>query len=166
MLHKQAPGHTPVSIMVAPAAERIKTAVPARPAYTPGMQAAGKTEPIVIVYNAECAFCRARMHAVRKWDLDGRCEYIAAQDPDLPDRFPQLQGTDLADGLRVVLPDGQVRFGADAVHAIAQRLPAVRWLSPLYRLPGVGTLSRRAYAWIAANRHALSRSCQTGSCRL
>jgi predicted DCC family thiol-disulfide oxidoreductase YuxK len=128
------------------------------------MSAAGKISPVVIVYDAECDFCRSQMDRVRRWDRGGRCEYVAAQDPDLLDRFPQLRGTELADGLRVILPDGGVRCGADAVHAIAQRLPAVRWLSPVYRLPGVGPLSRRAYAWIAANRHALGGRCDNGAC--
>jgi len=152
-----------VRIMITPAMQGGNSASSTRPAYTLDMPV--PIQPIVVAYDDQCAFCRARMRAIRTWDRDGRCRFIAIRDPDLLVRFPQLRGTELTDGLRVILPDGQIRVGADAVHAIALRLPAIRWLAPIYRVPGVRALARRTYAWIAAHRHALGRSCRTGSCR-
>jgi len=117
----------------------------------------------VIVYDGRCAFCRRQMERTQRLDRGrGSFEYLAAQSPDLLQRFPQLTGADFNSGLRVVLADGSVHAGADAVYQMARRLPVWRRLAWAYRAPGVGWLARRVYAWVAANRNRLAGRCDDG----
>ncbi|OLE37755.1 MAG: hypothetical protein AUG00_07290 [Candidatus Rokubacteria bacterium 13_1_20CM_2_70_7] len=58
--------------------------------------------------------------------------------------------------MQLVLPDGRVLSGADAVPEILARIPRWRWLVRLFDLPGVRPLSRRVYAWVARNRMRIS----------
>ncbi len=59
-------------------------------------------------------------------------------------------------GPQLVLPDGRVLAGADAVPEILRRIPRWRWLAGLLALPPVRSLSRRVYRWVADNRMRLS----------
>lgn len=115
-----------------------------------------------IIYDGACAFCRRQMESIRRLDRAGVFELVPNQAPGLVDRFPQLANADLQTGLRVVLPDGSVSSGADAVYEIARRLPGRRWVAWLYRVPGLHQLARLAYKKIAQNRYRLS--CESGAC--
>jgi predicted DCC family thiol-disulfide oxidoreductase YuxK len=58
--------------------------------------------------------------------------------------------------MQLILPDGRVLEGADAVPELLQRIPRWRWAASLLALPGARPVARRAYAWIAANRMRIS----------
>jgi alginate O-acetyltransferase complex protein AlgI len=72
-----------------------------------------------------------------------------------------LSGPELLSELRVVLRDGKVLGGADAVVYLLQFLRAGRALSRLAEFPGMMPLLRRAYHWVARNR-----SCNAGACEV
>lgn len=76
-------------------------------------------------------------------------------DADLLKRFPQLAGQDLNSGMRLILADGRIFAGADAVREVLRRLPGGAWIAALYRIPGFGRLARGAYSWIARHRRSL-----------
>jgi predicted DCC family thiol-disulfide oxidoreductase YuxK len=71
-------------------------------------------------------------------------------------RFPQISDERCMRAMQLVLPDGRVLEGADAVPELLRRIPRWRWAAGLLALPGVRPLARRAYAWIAANRMRIS----------
>jgi len=125
---------------------------------------AGTSEPVHVIYDGECAFCRRSVERIRRLDRRDRFEYVPSQSPDLLARFPQLARHDLNSGMRVVLPGGTAHAGADAVYQIARRLPRTAWFAWLYRVPGARWLARRAYAWVAARRHRFALQCDD-SCR-
>jgi predicted DCC family thiol-disulfide oxidoreductase YuxK len=58
--------------------------------------------------------------------------------------------------MQLVLPDGRILSGADAVPELLRRVRGWGWLASVFGLPGVTPLSRRLYAWIAARRLRLS----------
>jgi predicted DCC family thiol-disulfide oxidoreductase YuxK len=58
--------------------------------------------------------------------------------------------------MQLVLPDGRVLAGADAVPEILDRIPRWRWVAWLLRRHALRPLARRAYRWIAAHRMQLS----------
>src|SRR6267142_1517804 len=64
----------------------------------------------------------------------------------------------LAAAMHLVLPDGRVYPGADAVPELLRLFPGKRWLAPLFWIPGVLPLARRIYAQLAMRRHCLVRS--------
>lgn len=57
--------------------------------------------------------------------------------------------------MHLVLPDGRVFAGADAVAEICRFLPGLRFCAVIFAIPGVRPLARRAYAWVARRRHCL-----------
>ena len=120
----------------------------------------------VIVYDGQCAFCRGQMARVRRRDTQGRFDDAARETPGLTERFPSLAQGDFNKGMRLIMPDGQVHVGSDAVYHIARQLPVWRRLAWLYRVPVLHGLARLAYGWVAANRQRLGRSCTTGACEL
>jgi predicted DCC family thiol-disulfide oxidoreductase YuxK len=118
----------------------------------------------VIVYDGECPFCRSQMARIRRWSHSDRFEFVARQEPGITDRFPALAEGDFSKGMRVILPDGSIRVGPDAVYAIARRLPHWRWLAPLYRVPVLHALLRWAYAYVARHRDSLTTTCDEDAC--
>lgn len=128
-------------------------------------QAQSGAVPAVVVYDGACPFCRRQVAWISARDRHGAFEFVPRQAPGLLERFPILSVGDFDTGMRLVLPDGQVRVGADAVYAIARRLRGWRWLALLYRVPGLHGLSRRLYAWVARNRQRLARTCEDGCSR-
>lgn len=113
----------------------------------------------VIIFDDACGFCRRQLAWVRARDREGRFELLGRSTPELTRRFPQLARDDLSSGLRVVLADGQVRVGPDAVYEIARRLRGWRWLAGLYRVPLLHGAARRIYAAVAARRYAMGGAC-------
>jgi predicted DCC family thiol-disulfide oxidoreductase YuxK len=122
------------------------------------------TERVTIVYDGACRFCSSQVAWVQERDRSGAVEFVSSTTPDLLRHFPQLAGHDLNSGLRAILPDGRIAIGADGVYEIALRLPGWRRAAWLYRVPGLGPLWRRLYAWIAARRYRLAGRCDNISC--
>jgi predicted DCC family thiol-disulfide oxidoreductase YuxK len=120
----------------------------------------------VIVYDGECPFCRKQVDRIRSRDVRDQFEYLPRQSASLTDRFPILAEADFNTGMRLVLPDGQVHVGADAVYQIARRLAGWRRIAWLYRVPVLHALARRIYGWIAANRQRLGQDCSDASCHV
>lgn len=110
----------------------------------------------IIVYDGHCAFCKRQVERIRKQDRYGRFEYVAWQSTQMNERFARLVEGELGSGIRLILPDGRILIGADAVHGIAQRLDGWRRLAWLYRVPLAHSLCRALYRWIAANRYRIA----------
>jgi predicted DCC family thiol-disulfide oxidoreductase YuxK len=118
----------------------------------------------VLVFDGECAFCRAQAQRIHRWDRWNRIECVAKQTPGLGDRFPVLNRGDFNTGMRLISPDGSVHIGADAAHGVVRVLPGWRRLAWLYRVPGIRPICQRVYDWIAARRYALAEKCDSGVC--
>ncbi len=67
----------------------------------------------------------------------------------------------LLEEVRVLLPDGRVLGGVDALLGIAAGIPGVRHLCVARRVPGMMHVLRAAYGWVAMHRH-----CAGGACRV
>lgn len=118
----------------------------------------------VVVYDGECAFCLRQISRIRRKDTHGRFAFVSKQTPGIEDRFPQLAQSDFNTGMRLIAPDGRIFVGADAVYHIARDLPFLRRVAWLYRVPGLQKLARWAYAWVAARRYRLAKTCEDGEC--
>ena len=123
---------------------------PARP--MPGDRPSRPT----LIYDGECGFCRAWVDRVRRWDREQRISVIPFQDEARVAAFG-IPLPALAAAMHLVLPDGRVFAGADAAPEILRLLPGKRWLAGGFRLPGVRSVARRLYAWIARRRRCLVR---------
>ena len=113
----------------------------------------------VVVYDGGCGFCQKGIKRIQARDRGDIFEYCPRQDPTLEQRFPAITEGDFNTGMRLIEPGGRIHVGADAVYAIARRLPYWRWLAWLYRVPGIHAALRLAYRWVAANRYRLAEPC-------
>jgi predicted DCC family thiol-disulfide oxidoreductase YuxK len=76
-------------------------------------------------------------------------------------RFPQITEEACLAAMQLVLPDGRVLAGADAVPELLRRIRGWGWVAAVFALPGVRPIARRVYAWVARNRMRIS----CASCR-
>lgn len=113
-------------------------------------------EPAVLIYDGACPICQSAVRWVQRRALPGRFEFLPCQSPERQARFPQISEQACLEALQLVLPDGRVLAGDAAIPEILRRAKGWRWLAHLFRLPGVGAVAPRVYAWVARNRYTLS----------
>ena len=104
-----------------------------------------------LVYDGDCGMCTSAAARVRRWDRAHRIDVIPFQDQARLARFGVATPA-YAASMHLLLPDGRVFAGADAVPPLVRLLPGKRWLGWPWLVPGVPYLARRAYARIAARR--------------
>ena len=113
----------------------------------------------VLIYDGDCSLCRASaLWLLRRAQAGGArdVEILPCRSADRRARFPQVEEAACLTAMQLVLPDGTVLSGADAVPELLHRIPRWRWLARGFALPGLRSLARRVYAWIARNRMRLS----------
>jgi len=104
-----------------------------------------------LVYDGACGLCTDAVTLVRRWDPRGRLDVVPFQDEARLATFGVAIPA-YAAAMHLLLPDGRVFVGADAVPPLVRLLPGKRWLGWPWRVPGVPRLARRLYAMIAARR--------------
>jgi predicted DCC family thiol-disulfide oxidoreductase YuxK len=102
----------------------------------------------VIIYDGTCSFCIRWVNRIIRLDTHHRFIYIPNHTPDLAGRYPQLANVDLDASMYFIDEKGDLFSGAEAFHEVALRLPAVRPVAWLFKLP----FAQQAYRWIAAHR--------------
>ena len=122
-----------------------------RPPQPPAPPGAGRAQRATLLYDGECGLCRQSVDLVQRWDRDHRFTLIPFQEQQRVAAFG-IPLPALAAAMHLVLPDGRVFAGADAVPEILHLLPGKRWLASAFRLPGALPVARRVYAWIARRR--------------
>jgi len=100
--------------------------------------------------------CRRAVTLVRRWDREHRLRYVPFQDEEATREF-DIALPALAAAMHLVLPDGRVFAGADAVPELGRLLPGKRWWAWGFAVPGVRPLARRIYARIARRRRCAVR---------
>lgn len=115
--------------------------------------------PAVLIYDGDCPLCRASALWLLRRALAGgarELELLPCASPVRRRRFPHIRDETCREAMQLVLPDGRVLAGADAVPEILDRIPRWRWVARVLRWPGMRRVARRTYRWIAANRMRLS----------
>ena len=98
-------------------------------------------------------------------DRNDAFEFVARQKKGLTKRFPRLVEGDFNTGMRLITPDDAIHVGADAAYQIIRHLRYWRWIACLYHVPGIHSLTRAVYAYIAANRQSLGGESDDGICK-
>jgi predicted DCC family thiol-disulfide oxidoreductase YuxK len=115
------------------------------------------TPVATLVYDGDCAMCRASALWIMRRAMDGGAlEILPCRSAPRRARFPQITDAECMTAMQLVLPDGRVLAGADAVPELLRRVPRWRWVPGLFALPGVRPAARVVYAWIARNRMRVS----------
>ena len=122
-----------------------------------GPVAAAASPVATLIYDGECAMCRASALWIMRRAMDaGTLEILPCRSAPRRQRFPQVTDAQCMTAMQLVLPDGRVLAGADAMPELLRRIPRWRWLASLFTLPGMRPLGRVVYAWIARNRMRVS----------
>ena len=113
---------------------------------------------VVLIYDAECPVCRAAADWVRRnAALPVTFEYLPCRSAETRSRFPAIAEAACLQAMHLVLPDGAIVAGEQALPEILRRTRRHRWAAVLFRLPGAGILSRLLYRSFARRRHRISR---------
>jgi predicted DCC family thiol-disulfide oxidoreductase YuxK len=111
----------------------------------------------VLIYDGDCPMCRASALWLMRLALShGALEILPCRASIRAQRFPQITEEACLTAMQLVLPDGRVLAGADAVPDLLRRIRGLGWVAALFALPGMQPLARRVYAWIARNRMRIS----------
>jgi predicted DCC family thiol-disulfide oxidoreductase YuxK len=114
-------------------------------------------ERAVLIYDGDCAMCRSSaLWLMRRARASDRLEILPCRSEPRRTRYPGISDAACMQAMQLVLPDGRVLAGADAVPELLRRLRGWRWLASIFGLPPVLPVTRRLYAWVAENRMKLS----------
>ena len=123
--------------------------------------------PYTMLYDGNCRICTRQADAVAAYNDEGLIEILDLNSPAARARFPQVTPEAAQRELHLVAPDGALHRGAEAVRETLLRLPSLRGLGELLRVPGAMSVARPLYAWVARNRYRFGRTgepCEGGSC--
>lgn len=107
----------------------------------------------VLIHDGECSVCRGAVEWIRRRCAPDTFEFLSCHAEDLPRRFPHVRKSACLAAMHLLLPDGRVLAGEQAVPEILMRLRRWRWAAALFRLPGAKVLSRGFYRWFSKKRH-------------
>ena len=110
-----------------------------------------------LIYDAECSMCRASaLWLMRRALSGGALEILPCRSSVRRKRFPQVAEEACLTAMQLVLSDGRILSGADAVPELLRRIRGWGWVAGVFALPGIRPVARRLYAWIARNRMRIS----------
>ena len=113
---------------------------------------------VVLVYDADCPVCRAAAEWIRRnAAVPDAFEYLPCRSAETRSRFPTIAEAACLQAMHLVLPDGTILAGEQALPEIVRRTGRYRRAAILFRLPGAGILSRFLYRAFADRRHRISR---------
>lgn len=121
-----------------------------------------------MLYDGSCRFCTRQAGRVARFDGQGLIELLDVNSPEARARFPQVTPAAAQRELHLVGPDGTLHRGAEAVRETLLRLPGLRALGELMRIPGAMLVARPVYALVARNRYLLggrTETCEDGACK-
>jgi predicted DCC family thiol-disulfide oxidoreductase YuxK len=126
---------------------------------------------LIIIYDGHCVLCTKTVAKLLTLRTTAIIESIPLQDERTDTLLPQGYNRDLLDKeIHVIdMSNGRIIRGADAVVYVMTKLPSLRFVSIMYRIPGMKSLASRIYQWVAKRRYDLfgkTDECDSGHCRI
>jgi predicted DCC family thiol-disulfide oxidoreductase YuxK len=120
----------------------------------------------VLLYDGHCRLCRAGVTTLSKMSRSSPLELKSFREPGVLEAFPGVSLERCENAMQLVLPNGRVLEGAEAVVQALRH----RWFGKLlllYYLPVIRQLANAAYGLIARYRfRILGRDCPEGTCSI
>lgn len=119
-----------------------------------------------VLYDGRCALCTGSAERIRALDHARVFDLLSLHEPEVARRFPEIELAAVLEEMHVVEPTGAIVRGHEAIRAILERLPRLRWLALFWLVPGFDHLARAGYGLLARNRYRFNRhaTCDTGAC--
>jgi predicted DCC family thiol-disulfide oxidoreductase YuxK len=122
-----------------------------------------KTEPLIVLYDSDCGFCRWSLAKLLAWDRRQRLRPVAIQSAEGQWLLSDLREEERMASWHLVGADGERQSAGAAAAALLRQLPGGAPLAALVnRFPAA---AERAYAWVARHRGTLSRLIPAGAKR-
>lgn len=109
-----------------------------------------------MIYDGDCGFCTRWIHRWQRRTGD-RIDYQPSQAPQLPARFPEIPRAELDAAVHLIVLDGSVYSGAEAVFRSLALASRARWLLGWYQhSTAFAQLTEAAYRFVARHRRFFS----------
>lgn len=118
---------------------------------------------LTVLYDSDCGICTAIARGLARLDAHHLLRFEPLATHDLAGAPPRAT---LAESLHAVDDTGHWFSGARATVEIARRVPVLRPVALVARLPGALIVLELGYRIVAANRQWLSRRLNLKACQL
>jgi predicted DCC family thiol-disulfide oxidoreductase YuxK len=109
----------------------------------------------ILLYDADCSFCKRVLRSILRWDRAGRLRPVALQDPETDRLLADLTSAQRIASWHLLSPTGERTSGGDAAPPLLRLLPGGR--VPATVLGRFPRATDRGYRWVADHRSQLSR---------
>ncbi len=116
-----------------------------------------------LIYDKSCPICSGTVEWIEKNEEKGAFEMVPCQSDFLGSQYPNIDFEECMRAMQLVLPDGHVLAGEQALPEIFKRLRRYRAVALAFKLPGAETMSRILYRWFALRRYSIARLFFPGS---
>lgn len=116
----------------------------------------------LVLYDADCGFCRWSLDRLLRWDRDGRLRAAPIQGEEGEKVLADLRPEDRLDSWHLLTPDGRRFSGGAATDPLARLLPACAPVA--FVAETFPRTTERLYRWIARNRDELGRRLGEEAC--
>jgi predicted DCC family thiol-disulfide oxidoreductase YuxK len=116
----------------------------------------------ILLYDADCGFCRWSLDKVLAKDRNRRIRPMPLHSPEADALLPGMDEQTKMASWHLVLPDGTVRSGGDAIAPLLRLLPKGKPLGAMAST--VPVLTRATYRLVARNRERFGRALGTQAC--
>ncbi len=130
---------------------------------TPGAATDRPRARWLVLYDADCGFCKWLLSALLRWDRAACLDPLALQRPKAQALLGDLTPAERMASWHLISPAGQRHSGGAALAPLLLLLPGGRLpAGAVARFPAA---SERGYRWVAGHRSELSRWVPPGSKR-
>jgi predicted DCC family thiol-disulfide oxidoreductase YuxK len=110
----------------------------------------------VVLYDADCGFCKWLLGGLLRWDRGGRLRPVALQAAEAAELLADLPSEERMASWHLVSPAGRRWSGGAALPPLLRLLPRGR--APAAVVARFPRLTDRGYRWVAEHRTQLSRA--------
>lgn len=114
------------------------------------------SKPATLIYDGECGLCRKAAKWVNSHARPGEIETLPCQSEERKRRFPNMDEARCLEAMQLVLTNGDVYSGEEALSPLFKRMRGWRWVAGVFSLPLVNRVSPPLYRAIAKHRHDLA----------
>jgi predicted DCC family thiol-disulfide oxidoreductase YuxK len=110
----------------------------------------------VLIYDSSCPVCSGTVRWIQDNAIAGSFDVVPCHAVQNGVPYIGIKREDCLQAIHLVLPDGTILAGEQALPEIVTRLRKYRIASVLFKLPGAATISRIAYRWFAVRRYRIA----------
>ncbi len=116
-----------------------------------------RRERAVLIYDGNCPICSSTIAWIRENEQENAFEMLPCRSEERTKKYSFVREEACIQAMQLVLPDGKVLVGEQALPEILKRLRRYRAAANLFKLPGSNALARAFYQWFAGRRYDIAK---------